>query len=78
MRDRCEASGLRVRVNADGRGTCPLCEDDWHVLTKDGRLAPHTRRRNREWTPEQVSARLERFLGVMDPRENGNNGREHP
>jgi uncharacterized Zn finger protein (UPF0148 family) len=58
MTDRCEASGLRTVVNDDGRGFCPLCGDDWHVVTKDGRLTPHRRWRNREWTPAQVAARL--------------------
>jgi hypothetical protein len=60
MRDRCEASGMRVRVNDDGRGSCPLCEDDWHVLTKDGRLTLHRRYRNRDWTEEQIAERLAR------------------
>ena len=43
MHDRCEASGLRVKPNADGRGHCPLCGDDWHALTTSNALAPHTR-----------------------------------
>ena len=43
MRDRCEASGLRVKPNVDGRAHCPLCGDDWHCLTKYGRLRQHQR-----------------------------------
>jgi hypothetical protein len=60
MRDRCEASGLPAPfVNATtGRGTCPLCEDDWHVVTKDGRLTTHRRVRHREWSPADVATRL--------------------
>ena len=37
----CEASGVHVTRNADGRATCPLCGDDWHVLTKGGHLRRH-------------------------------------
>jgi hypothetical protein len=53
MRDRCEASGLRVKPNADGRGHCPLCGDDWHCLTQDHRLILH--QRVHDATPAQVA-----------------------
>jgi hypothetical protein len=59
MRQRCEASGLKVTRTKSGHGRCPLCEDDWHCLTKDGRLRPHVRLRNQELTPAEIERRLE-------------------
>lgn len=60
MRERCEASGLKVKRDARGHGRCPLCEDDWHCLSKDGRLRAHTRVRARgDLTPAEIERRLE-------------------
>lgn len=58
MRNRCEASGLRVRRNSDGRATCPLCGDDWHCLTAAGKLREHGRLSTRELTADQVAKLL--------------------
>lgn len=63
MYSRCEASGLRVRRNADGRATCPLCGDDWHCLGKDGRMRPHQRTK-RELTDDEIAALLKPHLAV--------------
>ena len=43
MRDKCEASGLRVKPLENGLGHCPLCGDDWHALTSSFALVTHTR-----------------------------------
>lgn len=56
---RCEATGLKVKANADGRATCPLCGDDWHTVTRTGRLAFHTRSAHRDLTPQEIEERLE-------------------
>lgn len=45
MRFQCEASGLIVVPNADGRGTCPLCLTSWHSLT----VVKHALRYHTRW-----------------------------
>lgn len=59
MRNRCEASGLKVKANADGRATCPLCGDAWHVVTAAGKLRPHARISHRDLSPEEIERILE-------------------
>jgi hypothetical protein len=59
MRNRCEASGLRVRAVLPGHGRCPLCDVE-HALTARGKLRPHARTTNRSLTPHQIEERLER------------------
>jgi hypothetical protein len=66
MRHRCEASGLKVKRDARGHGRCPLCEDDWHSLTPQGRLRTHARLRNRELTPQEIERRLEAAAAEAD------------
>ncbi len=60
MNARCPGSMMQVTPNADGRGRCPYCEDDWHCLTKDQRIKPHgPNKRARAW--------MKRVHGVMKP-----------
>jgi hypothetical protein len=55
MRFLCEASGLIVPPNADGRGTCPLCQTSWHSLTVVKKaLRGHTRWR-RDADPQLIA-----------------------
>lgn len=55
MKFPCEAAGLIVVPNADGRGTCPLCLTTWHCLTTTKKaLRPHTRWR-READPQLIA-----------------------
>jgi hypothetical protein len=55
MTNRCEASGLIVERNADGRATCPLCLTDWNCVTGPGRLRPHRRWRT-DATADEIAA----------------------
>jgi hypothetical protein len=67
MRQRCEASGLKVKRDERGHGRCPLCEDNWHCLTPQGRLRAHVRLRNRELTPQEIERRLEAATAEAQP-----------